>query len=332
VPLFVRPDVYHGPGPLTPLAVFDHWTLNVPALLLVVLLGGAYLFGVRRVRARGQDWPAQRVAQFLLVGLLSIVLATMSFLGAYDDTLFWVRAATIILLLMLGPYGLAMSLPVTLLEATLGEPGRARLRSVLHGRVARVVTSPPITSLLMMGTPWALYYSGYYVEVLEHPVVDQLFRLELLVTGFLYVYARMQRDLVPRRYPPLVAYGISIAEGLVDAVLGLVLWLDSGHLVASGYYHLLARPWGPSLRNDQVIGAGVIWIGGDLAGLPFLYGVLTQMRRDDDADAAEVDALLDAEQDEREAARLTAGPAEEVVPQRMWWEDHPDLGQRFRRG
>jgi hypothetical protein len=81
----------------------------------------------------------------------------------------------------------------------------------------------------------------------------------------------------------------------------------------------------------------VLWIGGDLAGLPFLGVVLRRMTLQDAAEAALVDAELDR-QDElrrRQAAEVepdrVADPAQLDGPPRLWWEDHPELSERFRR-
>jgi len=89
---------------------------------------------------------------------------------------------------------------------------------------------------------------------------------------------------------------------------------------------------------DQIIGAGVLWIGGDLAGLPFLAAVVTRMMREDQRDAVAIDAELDT----LDALDASLGPPKtspetspatspsETQP-RLWWEDHPELAQRFRR-
>jgi len=121
---------------------------------------------------------------------------------------------------------------------------------------------------------------------------------------------------------------ISVAEVIFDGVLGLTLWL--GPLIAPHYYLQLHRSWGPDLRMDQIIGAGVLWIGGDLTGLPFLAAVMTRMMREDQRDAVAIDAELDT----LDALDASLGPAvtgpSETRP-RLWWEDHPELAQRFRR-
>jgi len=75
-------------------------------------------------------------------------------------------------------------------------------------------------------------------------------------------------------------------------------------------------------RLDQTIGAGVLWILGDVVGLPFVLLLMRALSRDERAHAVEVDAELDtAEQTDDEAA-----------PSGLWWENDPQLRERFRRG
>src|SRR5262249_53949707 len=79
---------YHGPPEVTLSTAFSQWVLAPWALAAVLVLGAAYLAGVRRARRAGQDWPAGRIVAFCGFGLGFAVLATMSFLGAYQDVLF----------------------------------------------------------------------------------------------------------------------------------------------------------------------------------------------------------------------------------------------------
>jgi hypothetical protein len=134
---------------------------------------------------------------------------------------------------------------------------------------------------------------------------------------------------------------------IFDGVLGLTLWL--GPLVAAQYYLALHRGWGPDLRMDQIIGAGVMWIGGDLAGLPFLAAVMNRMMHEDHRHAVAIDAELDALEaastGRADAAEPPAVPATGIAtqttppsiqsgtrpPTRLWWQDHPELAKRFHR-
>jgi hypothetical protein len=82
----------------------------------------------------------------------------------------------------------------------------------------------------------------------------------------------------------------------------------------------------------------VLWILGDLVGLPFLAAQLIHMMREDASDAAQIDAELDAQEAELEsnkAAALSsaASPAEAEVAddhEPLWWETDPRFTSRFK--
>ena len=311
--------LYHGPGPLTLTTVFTAWTIDPIALLIAAGLGGWYYWSVRRLRRNGGHWPRARSIAFLGAGLGSYLLATMSCIGVYADVLFSMRAAQIIVLLMVSPLGLALGAPFTLLRETLPANQAARCRALLHSRLGKTLAFPATTSALLIATPWLLYFTDWYPTVLRSTIVDGLTRIALLLIGFGYFWSRLQLDPVPRRYPYLVSMWITFAEVIFDAALGLTLWF-SGHLVAGDYYQTLGRPWGPDLRLDQIIGAGVLWIVGDLAGLPFLGALVTRMMREDTKQAQEIDKQLDAQQ-----------PVDSPELTRPWWENDPVLAARFKR-
>jgi cytochrome c oxidase assembly factor CtaG len=133
-------------------------------------------------------------------------------------------------------------------------------------------------------------------------------------------------DPVPKEYPYLVGLWVSAGEVVGDAVLGLAV-LSSQTLLAGAYYHALARPWGPSLRSDQIIGGGALWVLGDLVGLPFLAAQFIQMIREDRVEAAQVDAELD----QAAAAAGPQAPGEPAPDEQPWWEKDPRFADRFRR-
>jgi cytochrome c oxidase assembly factor CtaG len=129
---------------------------------------------------------------------------------------------------------------------------------------------------------------------------------------------------------------ITGGEVIGDAFLGLAVIADQ-NLIGATYYHALARPWGPTLQTDQVIGGGVLWILGDLVGLPFLAAQLIQLMREDESDAARIDAELDARQaSEADTPRLVPTPDHDGTPDsppdttKPWWEDDPRFTDRFK--
>jgi len=152
-----------------------------------------------------------------------------------------------------------------------------------------------------------------------------------MAPGFVFFWTLLRVDPVPKAYPYVVALWITAAEVIGDAVLGLAVIADT-NLIAGPYYHALARPWGPSLATTQVLGGGVLWILGDIVGLPFLAAQLIQMIREDEAEAKVIDAELDAATLVAEPAPAGAVSAEAVQTpaQQPWWETDRRFADRFR--
>jgi cytochrome c oxidase assembly factor CtaG len=313
---------YHGPPELTFARAVTSWTVEPWTLAAVVVLVGGYLAAVRKVRRSGQAWPAGRVVAFCGLGLGFAVIATMSFVGVYTPVLFYARSVQTILFLLVVPLFLALGRPLTLIIAATARAGLV-LQSVLNSRAARVLTFPAITTVVLVLTPFLVYFTPSYAAGFSSGAVAQLTRLALLLPGFVFFWTLLRVDPVPRAYPYIVTLWITAAEVIGDAVLGLAVIADA-NLLAGPYYHALGRPWGPSLAASQVIGGGVLWILGDIVGLPFLAAQLIQMIRQDEQDAAVIDAELDAQ-----ASPAGHGPADPDTG-RPWWESDPRFASRFR--
>ncbi|MGH3266432.1 MAG: cytochrome c oxidase assembly protein, partial [Trebonia sp.] len=65
-------------APLTALRAVTSWRVDVPALIVVIGLGVGYLVAVARLRRLGQRWAPWRAVSFVVLGLASVVLVTMS--------------------------------------------------------------------------------------------------------------------------------------------------------------------------------------------------------------------------------------------------------------
>jgi cytochrome c oxidase assembly factor CtaG len=309
---------YQGPPELTFARALTTWHLDPWALTAVVLVGGAYLAGVRRLHRRGTRWPASRPIMFCGLGLGFAVIATMSSIGVYQPVLFYMRSVQTIVLLLVVPLFAALGRPLSLVTATVPRLG-PWLESAISSRLARVLTFPIITTFVLVLTPFLVYFTPWYAAGFQSGLVAHLTYVALLVPGFVFFWTLLRVDPVPRAYPYVVAFWITAAEVIGDAVFGLAVIADTS-LIAGPYYHALARPWGPSLATSQVIGGGVLWILGDVVGLPFLAAQLIQMIREDETEAKIIDAELDA-----------AEPVHAEAPgTRPWWETDRQFADRFR--
>ena len=233
-----------------------------------------------------------------------------------------------ILLLLVVPLFLALGRPFTLLIASLPRLG-PRVEAGLRSQAAKVLTFPAITTLVLVIVPFVLYFTPWYVAGFHNTAVAELTHLALIAPGFVFFWTLVRVDPVPKAYPYLVSLWVTGVEVVGDAVLGLAVLADQ-NLIAGAYYHALARPWGPSLATDQVLGGGTLWVLGDVVGLPFLAVQLIQMIREDEADAVVIDAELDARDAARSAPAAQEQPAGEASADRPWWESDPRFVGRFQ--
>ena len=310
---------YHGPPELTVARAFTEWTLDPWMLALVLILGGGYLAAVRRQ----PGWPVARRIWFLGVGLGFLIVATMSWVGVYQSVLFYARAVQTVLLVLVVPLFLALGRPISLAIAAFPRAG-ARLEAIIRSRPARILTFPAITTFALVGVPFVMYFTPWYTAVFHSTAVRELTFLALMAPGFAFFWTLLRVDPVPKQYSYAVSMWITGAEVIGDAFLGLAI-IASQNLIGGAWYHAVARPWGPTLQADQIIGGGALWILGDLVGLPFLAAQLIQLIREDESDAARIDAELDARQ---AAAAVTAEG--EQAGEKPWWEDDPRFTSRFK--
>ncbi|WP_414171092.1 cytochrome c oxidase assembly protein [Streptomyces diastatochromogenes] len=338
--------VASGLPELTAGRLLDSWRLDPYALVLILVLGGLYAWGVVRLARRGQRWPVARSVAFAGLGLGAVAVATMSGLAVYDHELFWPAAVQNIVLDLIAPLGLALGDPLSLaLKVLPPERRTARwLRARLSGRLLRFLTFPLVSTVLVLSSELAIYFTPYFPTALRHGPLHELMYLQLLVVGSLFVLPMLSREeLLPSWCSHPVRALLVLLDGLVDAVPGIVV-MTSGTLIAGGWYASQHRPWDPSLQQDQMIGGGLMLTIAELVGLPFMIAVFAEWVRDERRRTRALDARLDRElavaapaPAATAAAAAPAAPAAPAVAQpevtRPWWEtDQGEVGERFRRG
>jgi cytochrome c oxidase assembly factor CtaG len=287
--------------------VFTGWSLEPVPFVLTIWIAGLYLYGVSILRRRGDRWPVGRTLAFVPVGLVLFYFATASGLGTYDTTLLSVHMVQHMILSMLVPMALALGAPVTLALRTLPLRPRRWLLAVLHSRVAKVLSFPPLTFLLYVTSPWALYFSGWYPATLHSAYLHEVLHLHLVLVGCLFFWPIIGIDPVPGK----VAYPFRMLLVVLTlpfhAFLGVTIMGEETLIGGDWYPNLHDGPmgsWLPDPLDDQHLGGGILWGSGDLVALA-LFGVLfTQWVRSSLAEAKREDRRLDLlEARERAAAR-----------------------------
>ena len=318
-------DLVMGSLPeLTAGRLLSFWRLDVPALLLVVLLGGLYAAGVLRLARRGERWSMARTAAFALLGLGTLTVATMSGLAVYDRVLFWPAAVQNVLLDLVAPLGLALGDPLGLALRALSQGPAGRLRRAMTGRVVRLLTFPLVSTALVLATELTVYFTPYFATALRYGPLHDLMYLHLLLAGCLFVVPVLTgEEALPAWCTHPVRAALVFLDGIVDAVPGVVV-MTHGTLIAGAWYLHHAPSWSPDVHHDQQLGGGAMISIAELVALPFLLAILVQWARTERARNVVLDRRLDTD---LVPVPQQAGP--DMV--RPWWEtEDSEVARRLR--
>ena len=305
-----------GLPPFTLARVFTSWELNPVLTVLTVGIAGAYLYGVWRLRERGDRWPVARILAFVVLGMGGLFFATSSGLGTYDDTLLSVHMVQHMVLSMLVPLCLALGAPVTLMLRTFPATPRGWLLGLLHSRLAAVLSFAPLTFLLFVISPWALYFTSWYDASLHSDFVHEMMHLHLVVVGSLFFWPLVGLDPVPGR----VAYPFRLLLLVLTlpfhAFMGVTIMAQHRLLGGDWYPQLHHGPmgaWLPDPHTDQHLAGGILWSAGDAIGLLFFAVLFAQWVRSSLAEGKREDRRLDL-LDAREARAVRSGATSAAQP------------------
>jgi len=276
--------------------IITEWGLSPVPFVVTAWAVGLYLWGVVALHRRGDRWPVGRTLSFVVFGMGAFYFATSSGLAAYDTTLVSVHMVQHMVLAMVVPLALALGAPVTLALRTLPATPRRWLLAVLHSRVAKVLSFPPLTLVLYLVSPWALYFSGWYEASLRSDYVHEMMHIHLVMVGALFFWPLMGIDPIPGR----VAYPFRLLLAMLTlpfhAFLGITIMGQTDLLGGTWYPDLHAGPmgsWLPDPHDDQHLAGGILWGSGDLVGLIFFAVLFTQWVRSSLKEAAREDRRLD---------------------------------------
>jgi putative copper resistance protein D len=208
---------------------FGKW-FSLIAFVVQVVVALWYLAAVRRLRRRGRSWSAWRTTAFLS-GVLVLVIAVVSGLASYDDSVFYVHVIQHLVLMMVAPPLLALGAPITLAIQAAKRPLQSRIVRLLHHPVVRILTLPLVAAVLYYGFMYVYFLTGFYPFSLRHPVVHDASHLLMLLLGCLFWWPMVAVDQLPNR-PAFSTRIIAMFVGMpLEVFLGLAI-LNLGSPIA----------------------------------------------------------------------------------------------------
>ncbi|HZW44745.1 MAG TPA: cytochrome c oxidase assembly protein [Dermatophilaceae bacterium] len=320
---------YDAPaGPLTGSGWLTVWRIDWLWFGVSVLAVSLYLVGVRRLRARGDSWPALRTIGWVL-GWAIFAWATCGAPGVYGPVLFSVHMLMHMTVSMSAPILMVLAAPVTLAlrtltarqDNTLGP--RELLLGLVHSRYLAVIGNPVVAAAIFFGSLVIFYFSPLFELALRTHTGHVLMTTHFLLAGYLFVWVLVGIDPGPKRWPPSLRLIILFVTISFHAFFGVALTTGTA-LLAPTFYTSLHLPWAVDLLADQRNGGAVAWGVGELPTLILALLVTLawvrsdaaetkrldrQADRDDDADLRAYNAHLAAISDRAEPTRPTSPPS-----------------------
>lgn len=299
----------HGPEqlpPLSPATLFTEAQLLNWLTFALLLAGAAYVYGVVRLRRRGDHWPVERTLSFLAPGLGGIALVTVTGLGAYDTTLLSTHMVQHMVLSMVAPIFLALGAPVTLALRTLPRRPRRVLLAVVHSPPVKVLASPLVAYVIFVASPFVLYFTALYRLSLENDFVHEWVHLHFIVSGCLFFWPLVGIDPLPGRWPHAGRVLLMLLMVPFHAVLGLTV-MQSTTLLGGDWYPSLGLGWADPAA-DQYLAGGILWAAGEVVTVAVLAVMMTQWIRASEREARRVDRELDRLEAEQAAAAARMAP------------------------
>ncbi len=285
-----------GPHPseltlFTPSSLVTEASLDPFSAVLIVGAATLYVLGIRRLAARGRRWSGPRTAAFF-GGLALLAIATQSGLAAYENSLFSAHAAQHVLIGMAAPLFLALGAPITLALQACSRSRQVTLLRGLRSRPVRWATQPIVALLLFALSLFVLYLTPIYELSVTNDVVHIAVHTHFLLAGSIFYWAVIGLDPVSWRIPFGIRLGLVLLTIPFHSFLALAL-MSGTEPVAAEHYASIPQPTSVSAMDDQRMGAGIMWVAGDILGLVVAGVVVIQWMTHEDRATRRRDAIED---------------------------------------
>lgn len=300
------------PAPPAPTALswLTAWRVEWLFLATGLLAIGLYVFGVVRLRRRGDAWSALRTVSWV-AGWLLFLYATNGVLGIYGRVAFsWhmmlhmTEAMVIPILLVLGaPVTLALRTLRPRRDGTLGP--RELLLGLVHSRFLAVLGNPVAAAGLFFSSLVVFYWTGLFQLALQTHTGHLLMTAHFVLTGYLFAWVLIGVDPGPKRWSPALRLVVLFATIAFHAFFGVAM-ISGTALLGGDFFQTIDIPWiganDAARLADQQYGGGVAWAIGELPALVLALIVALQWSRSDRAESRRVDRRADRDGDAELAA------------------------------
>lgn len=285
------------PPELTEIAWLTVWDIDILWLSVAVIAIVSYLYGVARLRLRGDSWPIARTVSWVL-GMLVLIYVTSGAPNAYQEYLFSVHMVGHMMLSMLIPVLLVPGAPVTLITRVqqARKDGSWGLREwvlwAVHTPYAWLISHPLFAGLNFAMSLVLFYYTPLFRWSTEEHLGHQWMIVHFLITGYLFVQSLVGVDPQPHKPGFPLKLMLLIGTMAFHAFFGLGLMNEKSLLLAD-WFGSMGRTWGDDPLTDQAAGGAFAWGVGEIPTIIITLIVVWQWSRSDDRERRRLDRASD---------------------------------------
>jgi len=264
-------------------AALSSWDWRPEVILVILVMGGLFLIGWRRLRAisgPAKNWRslgAKWRPIFYIIGLLVIGFALMSPLDVLVQQLFFMHMIQHLLLLLIAPPLLLLGQPLVPmlwgLPRQLRKPlGRALRTGQPLARIGDVITTPIFAAAAFVVTLAVWHIPVFYDAAQGRTFTHDLEHLMFFGTALLYWWPIIHPSGGRRRLSFGLALPYLLPPFLESMLIGVMLTFAGQPLYQT--YAEMEMPWGLNPVTDQQLGGLIMWIPGGMFFLIPMIGLL----------------------------------------------------------
>ena len=266
-----------------------------------VIAGLLYIWGVVRLRRRGDEWPVLRTVSWI-AGLLVVIWCTNAGIAQYAQVSVGLHMVQHMTMTMLGPIFLVMGAPATLalraLKPAVGNERGPRewLVWLLHSWITRILTNPFYVFFVYVIGLYGLYMTPLFGWLMGSHVGHIVMQVHFLVSGYLFYWVLIGIDPRPR---PLPYWGRLLLLLLAISVHGFfaVALMMGGTPLGAEWYGVVRPDWVTDEMRDSVTGGQIAWALAEIPSIIVMVVLGVQWSRSDEREATRMDRQADRDDD-----------------------------------
>lgn len=285
------------PPELTASGWFTSWSIDILWLTICLALAAFYLFGVNRLRKRGDAWPVYRTVSWL-AGLALLFYITNGAMNVYEHYLFSVHMIAHMMLTMAVPIFLVPGAPVTLLSraaAKRHDDSRGLREWVLwavHTPWARFFGNPLVAAGMFASSLIVFYFTPIFGWATRDHLGHEWMIVHFLITGYLFVQSLIGADPGPKLASYPIRLMVLILTLTFHAFFGLAL-MQGETLLLADWFGAMGRTWGDTPLGDQQTGGAIAWGIGEIPSAVLTIIVSRQWFKSDTREQVRADRASD---------------------------------------